>query len=53
VMRSRRAAMIIPSQDNQDNLILVFDFQRTRQQTNRMIHVPSIKANVFMELLLS
>ena len=45
--------MIIPSQDSQDSLIWVFDFQLTKPQTNRMIDAPSIKANIFMELLLS
>lgn len=53
VKRARRAAMIIPSQDSQDSLIWVFDFQLAKPQTNRMIDAPSIKANIFMESLLS
>jgi hypothetical protein len=53
VKRARRTAMIIPSQDNQDSLIWVFDFQLTKPQTNRMIDAPSIKTNIFMESLLS
>jgi hypothetical protein len=53
VKRARRAAMIIPSQDSQDSLIWVFDFQLVNPQTNRMIDVPIIKANIFMESLLS
>jgi hypothetical protein len=53
VKSARRAAMIIPSQDSQDSLIWVFDFQFVNPQTNRMIDAPSIKANIFMESLLS
>jgi len=52
VKRARRAAMIIPSQDSQDSLIWVFDFQLTKPQTNRMIDAPRIKTNIFMESLM-